>query len=86
MEREEIKQILVNIISQVAVDEDTSNLQDDVPIREQLELDSMDFLDIILSLKKKHSLEIPKEDFDRIKTINGFVDYFIETTQQNKAA
>ena len=57
------------------MDEDTSNLKDDVALREQLDLDSMDFLDIVMELKKKYRIEVPQEDFPKLATLNSCVDY-----------
>ncbi len=47
----------------IAPDEDLSSLTDDVPFREQLELDSMDFLDIVMELRKRYRMQIPEDDY-----------------------
>ena len=49
----EIREAVLDILSNIAPDEDLSNLKDDVSFREQLELDSMDFLDIVMELRKR---------------------------------
>ena len=41
-------------------------LVDDKPFREQLELDSMDFLDIVMELRKRHRIQIPEEDYKHL--------------------
>jgi acyl carrier protein len=75
MDRLEVRTAVLNIISDVAMDEDTTNLKDDVALREQLDLDSMDFLDIVMELKKRHKIEVPQEDFPKLATLNSCVDY-----------
>ena len=40
-----------------------ASLKDEVPFREQLELDSMDFLDIVMELRKRYRMQIPEEDY-----------------------
>ena len=66
MEAVEVRQIVLDIIEDVALDEDVSNLDDGVALREQLDLDSMDFLDIVMELKKRHKVEVPQEDYPQL--------------------
>ena len=75
MEQLDVRTAVLNIITDIAMDEDTSNLKDDVSLREQLDLDSMDFLDIVMELKKRHKIEVPQEDFPKLATLNSCVDY-----------
>jgi len=75
MNPEEIRQILVDILSRIVPDEDLSALRDDVPFREQIELDSMDFLDIVMELRKQYRIQIPEEDYANLNTMGGAVGY-----------
>jgi len=75
MNPEEIRQILVDILSRIVPDEDLSALKDDVPFREQIELDSMDFLDIVMELRKQYRIQIPEEDYGNLNTMAGAVNY-----------
>ena len=54
-----IRQVVLDILERIAPDEDLSRLKDDVPLREQMELDSMDFLDIVMELRKQYRVQIP---------------------------
>ena len=49
----EIREAVINILSVIAPDEDFSAINDDVPFRDQFEMDSMDLLDIVLELRKR---------------------------------
>ena len=71
----EIREEVLDILSDIAPDEDLSNLKDDVRFREQLELDSMDFLDIVMELRKRYRVQIPEEDYVRLATMQGTVEY-----------
>lgn len=75
MQASEVREIVLNIIEDVALDEDLSNLDDDVALREQLDLDSMDFLDIVMELKKRHKVEVPQEDYPQLATMSSCVQY-----------
>ena len=51
MTNDDIREVVLDILADIAPDEDLSQLQDDVAFRDQLELDSMDFLDIVMELR-----------------------------------
>lgn len=75
MTQEEIRAALLDIISEIVPDEDLSNLEGDIRIRDQIELDSMDFLDIIMELRKRYRVEVPEEDYPKLATMNSCVSY-----------
>ena len=58
----EIRDEIIDILNDIAPDEDLGELKDEVAFREQLELDSMDFLDIVMELRKRHRVQIPEEE------------------------
>jgi len=75
MTREELRTALLDIIKELVPDEDLSNINDDEILRDQIELDSMDFLDIIMELRKQYSVQVPEEDYPKFATLKGCVDY-----------
>ena len=64
-----------DIIASIAPDEDLSNLSLDERLRDQIELDSMDFLDIVMELRKRYGVQVPEEDYPNLATMKGCVDY-----------
>lgn len=77
----EVRDIVLNIINDIAPDEDTTNLKDEVGLREQLDLDSMDFLDIVMELRKRHKVEVPAEDYPKLATMASCVSYLAPKLQ-----
>ena len=75
MTKDEVKSVILEIIAQIAPDEDLSNLKGDVRIREQIDLDSMDFLDIVMELRKRYGIEVPEADYMEMATLDGAVAY-----------
>jgi acyl carrier protein len=75
MTRDEIVIAIKDIIATIAPDEEVSNLAMDVRLRDQIELDSMDFLDIVMELRKRYGVQVPEEDYMRLSTLQGCVDY-----------
>jgi acyl carrier protein len=75
MQAVEVRSKIMNIIADIAMDEDMSSLDDNLSLRDQIDLDSMDFLDIVMELKKRHQIEVPPEDYKQLATINSCVEY-----------
>ena len=75
MTPDQIRQVILDILTRIAPDEDLSEIDDSVPFREQMELDSMDFLDIVMELRKRHRVQIPEEDYEHLASMNSTVTY-----------
>ncbi len=71
----DIREEVLDILRNIAPDEDLSELQDGVEFREQLELDSMDFLDIVMELRKRYRIQIPEEDYRHLASMQTTVEY-----------
>jgi acyl carrier protein len=71
----EIREEILDILSEIAPDEDLNSLKDEVSFREQMELDSMDFLDIVMELRKRHRVQIPEEDYANLASMASTVAY-----------
>jgi acyl carrier protein len=71
----EIKEVILDILEDIAPDEDLKALKEDVPLREQLELDSMDFLDIVMELRKRYRVQIPEDDYVELASMQSTVKY-----------
>lgn len=71
----EIRAEIISILEDIAPDEDLTGLQDDVPFREQIELDSMDFLDIVMELRKRHRVQVPEADYPQLASMASTVKY-----------
>lgn len=81
MTTDEVRQVVVDIISDIAPDEDITAIKDEVSLREQLDLDSMDFLDIVMELRKRHKVEVPAEDYPKLATMASCVSYLTPKMQ-----
>ncbi len=75
MKAEEIRAAILEVISEIVPDEDVSNLKGDIRIRDQIEMDSMDFLDVIMELRKRYSVVVPEDDYMELSTLDSSVKY-----------
>ena len=75
MTRDEIILAIKDIIQTIAPDEDLDGLKTDVRLRDQIELDSMDFLDIVMELRKRHGIEVPEADYLQLASLDSCAEY-----------
>jgi len=71
----EIQETILDILSEITPDDDLSTLKEEVPFREQLDLDSMDFLDIVMELRKRYRVQIPEQDYPELASMASTVRY-----------
>ncbi len=75
MTRDEIRDVILEIIEDIDEDADFEGLDPARPLRDQLDLDSMDFLDIVMELRKRYQLQIPEEEYPELATLDSCVNY-----------
>ena len=75
MSRDEIKDVILEIIEDIDEEADLASLDANAPLRDQLDLDSMDFLDIVMELRKRYKLQIPEDEYPELATLNSCVNY-----------
>jgi acyl carrier protein len=75
MTADEVRAMILEVIHEIVPDEDLSDLKPDVRIRDQIEMDSMDFLDIIMELRKRYGITVPEDDYMKLSTLDSSVEY-----------
>ena len=75
MTKAECHKLVLDIIADIAPDEDLSNVKPDVRLRDQLQLDSMDFLDIVMELRKRYRIQIPETEYTELASMASTVRY-----------
>ena len=74
---DEIKKAILEIIQDIDDEADLENLNPSDALRDQLDLDSMDFLDIVMELRKRYQIQIPEADYPQLATLDSCVNYLI---------
>lgn len=75
MTRDEIRNAVLQALSNIAPEFDPRNLQPDAVLRQELDLDSMDFLNFVIGLHASLGINVPEQDYSKLATLNGAVDY-----------
>jgi acyl carrier protein len=74
----EIREAVLQALVDVAPEADPSTLRPDVDLRDQLDIDSMDFLNFVIGIHEQVQVEIPESDYPRLQTLDQLVDYVVE--------
>jgi acyl carrier protein len=73
--REEIRSLILKLLGGIAPEIDPKALKPDLPIREQIEIDSIDFLGLISKIYKETGVNIPEADYRKLTTLDQITDY-----------
>jgi len=75
MTGEELRKIVLAALAGVAPELDEASLAPDISFRDQLDIDSMDFLNYVIALHEALDVDIPERDYPRVSSIDGAVAY-----------
>jgi acyl carrier protein len=75
MTRPEVRVEILRILGGIAPEADLDRLVADRPLREQIDMDSMDVLNFVAAIDQELHVSIPEIDYPRIATLDGCVDY-----------
>jgi acyl carrier protein len=79
MTGKDVRSTVLAILAQLAPEANVAELRPDVRIRDQLDLDSMDFLNFLIAVHEELDIDIPEADYPRLRTLDEIVAY-IEAT------
>ena len=72
---QEVREHILKAIRSVAPETDFDSVNPNLPLRDQVDIDSMDFLNIVLRIHKDLGIDIPESDYAKLSTLNAFIAY-----------
>ncbi len=75
MNEEPVREVVLRALRRVAPEADLGTLDPDVSFREQLDIDSMDFLYFVAEICEQLNVEIPESDYRRLSSLNVCIAY-----------
>ena len=75
MNEAEIRTVALSVLKSIAPEIEEDELRDDRPLRNQVDLDSMDWLNVLLGLPRELKVEIPEADYAHLVTLNDVTAY-----------
>ncbi len=73
--QESIKTVVLRTLGRIAPEADLTELGGDVDLREQLDIDSVDFLNFVVALDQELGVDVPEADYAKLRTLDGGVAY-----------
>lgn len=80
---------IIEKINEFLVDEfevDGSKIKPDANLRETLELDSLDYVDLVVVIESNFGFKVVAQDFQNIHTFQNFYDYVIGKVAEKQSA
>jgi acyl carrier protein len=77
MNREQIRATVLEVLGQIAPEADPAAIDPRVNLRDQLDIDSMDFLNFLIALDKQLHVDIPERDYGQLNTLDACVEYLL---------
>lgn len=71
---DQIRETVLRLLGEIAPETDLTALKPGVSFRDQLDIDSMDFLNFVIMIHKTFGVEIPEADYPKYGTLNGCVE------------
>ena len=78
MTRNDITAVLIDELGRIAPEIDASRLDPNAELREELAIDSMDFLNLVTALSERLKIDIPETDYSKLATFSHAVDYLVQ--------
>ncbi|HXV07101.1 MAG TPA: acyl carrier protein [Burkholderiales bacterium] len=75
MDQADIRRALIDALASVAPEGDYDRLKPDRPLRDQLDIDSYDFLNVVVHLHEQLGVDIPEADYQKLATLDSAVAY-----------
>lgn len=76
-DRPQLLDTVIDALQSVAPEVEASSLSPARPLRNQVDLDSMDWLNVLIALHERTGVQIPEADYARLYTLNDLVDYLL---------
>ena len=74
MTKEEIRSTVLRILGEIAPEADLNQLKPDVSFRDQLDIDSMDFLNFVIGLDEELHAAIPESEYAKLSSLDSSVE------------
>ena len=80
MSNQDLEAALSAELRRIAPDIEVAEIDKDGDLREEFDIDSMDFLNLVTALNKRYGIPIPETDYPRLASFSGAVTNLTEKT------
>ena len=76
----ELREGVLSVLSEIAPEIEPGSIQENAPLRDEVDLDSMDFFRFLVGLHERFKIEIPESDYGRLTSLAAIIAYVKEKT------
>jgi acyl carrier protein len=80
----QLKEVILHVLSGIAPEIDVQSLDAARDLRDQIDIDSVDFLNFVIGLHKELGIEIPDADTGKLTTLKGCIDYLLAGMEKSQ--
>ncbi len=80
MSRDELERVVADVLAGIAPEADLASVKGGEDLRDALDLDSMDFLNLVIGLHERLRIDIPEADYPKLFTKDGLLAYLATKT------
>lgn len=77
MTPDDARTLIVRILHRTAPEFEMETLAPNKPLRDQMDIDSMDFLNAIIEIHERSGVDIPEADYPSLETLDGAIAYLV---------
>ena len=86
MNEQELRAVVIRALTDVAPEIDPTSIDPEAVLTEELDIDSMDFLNVVVAVHEQTGIEIPERDYPRLSTLDGAVAYLAAAQKRDEGA
>ncbi|HEU4989082.1 MAG TPA: acyl carrier protein [Gemmatimonadaceae bacterium] len=72
----DVRAVLLRELHRIAPEVRPETLDPRLPLRDQVDIDSMDFLNFLIAARRELGVDVPEADYGRLRTLDACVEYF----------
>ena len=76
MNRDEVKATLLRELAKIAPEVEPQDIDPTVALRDQVDIDSMDFLNLMIAMRRSLGVDVPESDYGKLRTLDACIAYF----------
>jgi acyl carrier protein len=86
MNEQQLRDVMISALTEVAPEVDPATIDPAAGLAEQLDIDSMDFLNVIVAVHEKTEIAIPERDYGKLSTLDAAVAYLLDAQTRGAGA
>ena len=84
MNHDDALALFTRLLHTIAPEVDLTDIDLDAPLQDGLDLDSMDFLNLVTALYEEVGIDVPERDYPKLGTVAGFIDYVVDADRRRQ--